>query len=142
MEICRSSIKCRQQDLCNAYSGSNKAKDGANSHLLSDLNCFTKRRENQNSPEYFNFSDVFSSDSAAELLEHTRINDHPINLLDNKQPFYSSIYNLGQVELEMLKIYIKANLANGFIRPSKSPAGAPILFVQKKDSSLRFYVNY
>ena len=46
--------------------------------------------------EYSDFSDVFSSDSAAELPKHTRINDHPINLLDNKQPPYSPIYNLGR----------------------------------------------
>ena len=42
----------------------------------------------------------------------------------------------------MLKTYIKANLTSGFIRPSKSPAGAPILFIQKKDGSLRLYVDY
>ena len=34
--------------------------------------------------EYSNFSNVFSSDSAAELPEHNGINDHPIDLLDNK----------------------------------------------------------
>ena len=34
--------------------------------------------------EYFDFSNVFSSDSAVELQEHTRINNHSINLLDNK----------------------------------------------------------
>ena len=92
--------------------------------------------------EYSDFSNVFSSDSAAELPEHTRINDHPINLLDDKQPPYNSIYSLEPVELEMLKTYIKANLASGFIRLSKSPAGTPILFVRKKDSSLRLCVDY
>ena len=46
------------------------------------------------------------------------------------------------MELETLKTYIETNLANGFIRPSKSPAGAPILFVRKSDGSLRLCVNY
>ena len=41
-----------------------------------------------------------------------------------------------------MKTYIKANLASGFIRPSKSPAGAPILFVRKKDDSLSLCINY
>ena len=36
------------------------------------------------SAEYSDFSNVFSSNSAAELLEHTRINNHPINLLDDE----------------------------------------------------------
>ena len=42
----------------------------------------------------------------------------------------------------MLKTYIKANLASGFIRPSKSPAGALILFVRKKNGSLCLCVDY
>ena len=79
--------------------------------------------------EYSDFSNVFSSDSAAELPEHTGINNHPINLLDDKQPPYGPIYSLELVELETLKTYIEVNLASGFIRLSKFPAGAPILFV-------------
>ena len=86
--------------------------------------------------EYLDYTDVFSPDSAAELPEHTGINDHPIDLIDDKQPPYGPIYSLGPVELETLKTYIKTNLANGFIRPSKSPVGAPILFIRKKDGSL------
>ena len=46
------------------------------------------------------------------------------------------------MELETLKAYIETNLANGFIRPSKSPAGAPILFDRKSDGSLRLCVDY
>ena len=92
--------------------------------------------------EYSDFSNVFSSDSAAELPEYTGINNHSINLLDDKQPLYGPIYSLGPVELETLKTYIETNLASGFIRPSKSPAGAPILFVRKKDGSLRLCVDY
>ena len=87
--------------------------------------------------EYFNFSNIFSSDSATELPEHIGNNDHPINLLNNKQLPYGPIYSPGPVELEILKTYIKANLARSFIRPSKSPTGVPILFVQKKDISVR-----
>ena len=94
------------------------------------------------SVEYSDFSNVFSSDSAAELLEHNGINDHPIDLLDDKQPPYGLIYSLGPVELETLKTYIEANLASGFIKPSKSPAGAPILFVRKKNSSLCLCIDY
>ena len=92
--------------------------------------------------EYSDFSNVLSSDSAAELPEYSGINDHPIDLLDDKQLLYGPIYSLGPVELETLKTYIKANLVRGFIRPFKSLAGTPILFVQKKNGSLRLCVNY
>ena len=94
------------------------------------------------STKYSEFSNVFLSDSAAELLEHTGINDHSNNLLDNKQPSYGPIYSLRLVELETLKTYIRANLANGFIRSSKSPIGTLILLIQKKNGSLCLCINY
>jgi len=43
------------------------------------------------------------------------------------------IYNLSEFELRTLKAYIEANLANGFIQLSSSPAAAPILIAKKKD---------
>ena len=92
--------------------------------------------------EYSDFVDVFSPDLAFELLKHTEINDHAIKLVDGQQPPYGPIYSLGLVELETLKAYIETNLANRFIRSSKSLAVAPILFDQKSNSFLRLYVNY
>ena len=95
------------------------------------------------SAEYLDIADVFSQDLASELSEHTRINDHAIKLVnDCQQPPYGPIYSLELVELEILKAYIKTNLVNGFIRPSKSPAGTPILFDQKSNGSLWLFVNY
>ncbi len=46
------------------------------------------------------------------------------------------------MELKLLKVYIENNLANGFIRSSKSLARAPILFDKKLDGSLRLCVDY
>ncbi len=92
--------------------------------------------------EYSDFADVFSKKSAAVLPERTDLNEHAIELREGKQPPYGPIYSLRPVELETLKTYIETNLANGFIRPSKSPAGAPILFVRKPDGSLRLCVDY
>ena len=46
------------------------------------------------------------------------------------------------VELQELKIQLKEMLDKGFIRPSVSPWGAPILFVKKKDGSLRLCIDY
>ena len=93
-------------------------------------------------PECSNYANIFSEASVAELPEHNNINEHPIDLVDNKQPFYGPIYSLGPVELETLKTYIEIILANGFIRPSQLPAIAPILFIKKKNYSLWLYVNY
>ena len=92
--------------------------------------------------EYSDFADVFSPDLASKLPEHTGINDHAIELVDGQQPPYGPIYGLGPVELETLKAYIETNLANKFIRSSKSLAGAPILFKRKSDGFLRLCVDY
>ena len=77
-----------------------------------------------------------------ELLENTRINEYAIKLEENKQLFFGLIYNLGSVELETLKTFIKTNLANSFIWLFKSPINTPILFNRKPDKSLRLYIDY
>ena len=92
--------------------------------------------------EYLDFADVFSPDLAFELPEYTGINDHVIKLVDGQQPPYGPIYGLEPVELEILKAYIETNLANGFIRLSKSPTSTPILFDQKSDGSLWLCVDH
>ena len=68
--------------------------------------------------------------------------NYVIELVDDCQLLYGSIYSLGSVKLEMLKIYIKNNLANGFIRSSKSLTRLHILFNKKLDKRLGLYVNY
>ena len=92
--------------------------------------------------EYSDFSDVFFEEKASILSEANELNQHAIELQKGQQPPYGPIYSLGPVELKTLKTYIETNLANGFIRPLKSLAGAPILFVGKPDGSLRLYVDY
>ncbi|SCO20140.1 uncharacterized protein FFB20_15872 [Fusarium fujikuroi] len=61
---------------------------------------------------------------------------------NEKEPLYGPIYPLSQAELKELREYIQENLKTGRIRPSKSPAGSPILFVPKKDGGLRLCVDY
>ena len=76
------------------------------------------------------------------MLENTSINNHAIELQDDKQPPYGPIYSLGPVELKILKTYIKTYLKTGFIQPSKSSADASILFDKKPNSSFWLCVNY
>ena len=94
------------------------------------------------SSKYADYTDIFSPDSAAKLPKHIGMNNHSIDLIDDKQPPYSLIYSLGLMELKTLKTYIETNLANNFIRPFKSPASNLILFIHKKDGSFWLCVNY
>ena len=52
------------------------------------------------------------------------------------------LYSLSPVELEALQTFIDENLRFGFICPTSSSHAAPVLFVKKKDGSLRLCVNY
>ena len=92
--------------------------------------------------EYFDYSNIFSIENTAEFSENIRMNENAIKLEEGKQPLFGSIYSLGLVELETLKTYIKTNLTDGFIWPSKSPTRAFIFFDTKLDGSLDFYVEY
>ena len=87
--------------------------------------------------KYSDFSNVFLDEKALILPEVTKLNQHAIELQEDQQPPYKSIYSLGPVELKTLKTYIETNLTNGFIWPSKSLTGALILFVGKPDNNLR-----
>ena len=91
--------------------------------------------------EYQEFRTLFSEVEANKLPPH-RSGDHHIQLREGTVPSFGPLYSLSKYELESLRKWLDENLAKGFIRPSSSPAGSPILFVKKKDGSLRLCVDY
>ena len=68
--------------------------------------------------------------------------DHKIEVKPRTEPPSKAPYRLSQKELEELKSQLDELLAKGYIRQSKSPYGAPVLFVDKKDGKLRLCVDY
>ena len=68
--------------------------------------------------------------------------DHRIELTQSTPPTLRSVYRMSPAELDELKKQLDELVASGFIRPSKSPFGAPVLFVKKKDGSMRMCVDY
>ena len=91
---------------------------------------------------YCDFSDVFSEKSANLLPSH-RPFDCSIDFTDPKAiPLHLPIYSLSPLETKALDSYLDSELSKGFIRPSISPAAAPIFFVSKKSGELRPCVNY
>ena len=68
--------------------------------------------------------------------------DHIIDVEEGGFPPYGPLYNLSGPELGVLRTYLDDALAKGWIRHSVSPAGAPVLFVPKKDGGLRLCVDY
>ncbi len=83
---------------------------------------------------------MFSTTCAVTLAPYREGIDLAIET--EKAPPYRPLYPLSLAELEVLWEYLQENLKKGFIRLSKSPARAPILFVPKKDGGLRLCVDY
>jgi len=91
--------------------------------------------------EYHEFADVFSK-TRAEVLPPYRLYDLKINLEESAQPLVGPIYSLSASEQKTLKEFIEKNLNTGFIQPTSSPHGAPVLFVKKKDGSLCLCIDF
>lgn len=70
--------------------------------------------------EYFDFAHIFSPEFTAKLSGHIKMNDVDVNFIDGKQLFYGLLYSLKPIKLETLMMYIKTNLANGFIKTCQS----------------------
>ena len=92
--------------------------------------------------KYSNFANIFFSKLASAFSEYIKINDYVIELINQWQLFYRSIYSLKPIKLETLKTYIKTNLANNFIRLFKSPVKALIFFDKKLDWNFWLCINY
>ncbi|KAL2126371.1 hypothetical protein VTI74DRAFT_1096 [Chaetomium olivicolor] len=92
-------------------------------------------------PVYEAYKDLFTSSDRPPLPRHTAL-EHRIDLDPAARPPWGPIYPLSAVELETLRAWLAEALQKGWIRPSTSPAGAPILFVPKKQGELRLVVDY
>jgi hypothetical protein len=98
-------------------------------------------RMDQLPPQYVEYADVCSEEESAVIADHGP-QDLAINLEPGSTPPHKPLYNLSRTELELLRKYLEDYMARGWIRRSKSPAGAPILFVKKKDGTMRLCVDY
>jgi len=92
--------------------------------------------------EYQDYKDLFKDDKTRNALPKHQPLDHEIPLAEGKNPTKECTYPLSRAQEIELRKYIDENMKKGFIQPSKSPVGYPILFVPKKDGSLRLCVDY
>ena len=87
------------------------------------------------------FADVFPSTVPAGLPPDRGIN-HAIPLEPGHPVPAQKMYRLSKPQREEMEAQIKELLAKGWIRPSSSPFGSPIIFVKKKDGGFRMCVDY
>ena len=87
------------------------------------------------------FSDVFPKDLPKELPPQREV-DHRIELIPGAEPPHRAPYRMSPQGLDELRKQLKDLTEKGYIRPSVSPFGAPVLFVPKKDGGVRMCVDY
>ena len=78
------------------------------------------------------YDDVFPKDLPQRLPPIHKGHKFKIELEDDTPPVHWPLYKLSPLELEEAKKQIKYMLEHGFIRPSDSPYGAPVLFALKE----------
>ena len=86
------------------------------------------------------FPDVFP-DELPGLPPHREIEFY-IDVVPNTAPISLSPYRMAPAELKELKEQLQELMDKGFIRPNTSPWGALVLFLKKKDGTLRLFINY
>ncbi|GJQ91269.1 putative reverse transcriptase domain-containing protein [Tanacetum coccineum] len=111
-----------------AHVTTKKAKDKSEEERLEDV------------PIIQDFPEVFLEDFSG--IPPTRQVEFQIDLIAGAAPIAPAPYRLAPSEMKELSDQLQELFDKGFIRPSSSPWGAPILFVKKKDGSFRMCINY
>ncbi|KAL0537322.1 hypothetical protein IC582_026299 [Cucumis melo] len=91
-------------------------------------------------PVVRDYPDVFPEELLG-LPPHREV-EFAIELEPGTVPISRAPYRMAPAELKELKVQLQELLDKGFIRPSVSPWGAPVLFVKKKDGSMRLCIDY
>ncbi|GJS17147.1 putative reverse transcriptase domain-containing protein [Tanacetum coccineum] len=100
----------------------------------------SKEKRLEDVPIVQDFPEVFPEDLPG--LPPTRQVEFQIDLVPGAAPVARAPYRLAPSEMKELSEQLKELSDKGFIRPSSSPWGAPVLFVKKKDGSFRMCIDY
>nr|GEW45928.1 putative reverse transcriptase domain-containing protein [Tanacetum cinerariifolium] len=109
-------------------------------HQLREAEGKSEKKQLENVPIVRDFPKVFPEDLPG--LPSTRQVVFQIDLIPGAAPVARAPYRLAPSEMKELSKQLKELSDKGFIRPSSSPWGAPVLFVKKRDGSFRMCVDY
>ena len=129
--ISRSRLKAeiRKNEITELYLATIKtASDGP------DLSAYPNWIQNE-------YSDIFLEGLPRGMPPERKV-VHDIPLYPDSPPQFRGIFRLSQMELQELRKQLDQLIHDGKISPSTSPYGAPVLFVKKKDGSLRMCIDY
>ena len=126
--------------LINAMTASKMLRKGCQGYLAFVVDRRQEGTRLEDIPIIKEFPDVFPDDISG--LPPDREVEFTIDLILETEPISIPPYRMAPAELRELKAQLEDLLSKGFIRSSISPWGAPVLFVKKKDGSLRLCIDY
>ncbi|KAG8493251.1 hypothetical protein CXB51_010731 [Gossypium anomalum] len=127
-------------DIISVMAAQRYVKKGYDADLAYVLDTKVSESKIQAVPVVCEFFDVFPEELPG--LPPEREVEFSIDLIPGTTPISIAPYRMAPTELKELKTQLQELVDRGFIRPSYSPWGAPVLFVKKKDGSLRFCIDY
>ncbi|KAI3704128.1 hypothetical protein L1987_74342 [Smallanthus sonchifolius] len=113
---------------------------GCEAYLAYVFDDRMKTKELKDVPVVCSFPEVFPEDLPG--LPPDREIEFQIDLLPGAEPVAKAPYRLAPSEMKELMSQLQELIEKGFIRLSISPWGAPVLFVKKKDGSMRMCIDY
>ena len=115
-------------------------KEGCQAYLAHVVDGDTARWQINDIPVVCEFQDVFPEDLPG--LPPDRETEFEIEVVPGVAPISVPPYRMAPLELQELKKQLQELLDKGYIRPSVSPWDALVLFVKKKDGTLRLCIDY
>ena len=126
--------------LINAMTASKMLRKNCQGYLAFVVDRRQEGTRLEDIPIVKEFPDVFPADISG--LPPNREVEFTIDLIPGIEPISIPPYRMSPAELRELKAQLEELLSKGFIRPSISPWGALVIFVKKKDGSLRLCIDY
>ena len=127
-------------NVISAATARTMVRKGCEAYLAYVIDTVKARPSVSDIPSVSDFPDVFPEELLG-LPPHREI-EFAIDVVPGATPASITPYKMAPLELKELKLQLQELLEKGFIRPSVSPWGAPVLFVKKKDGTLRLCIDY
>ncbi|KAJ4981049.1 hypothetical protein NE237_031886 [Protea cynaroides] len=113
---------------------------GAIGYLVSVVDLTKDAPRMEDIDVVWDYPDIFPEELPG--LPPDRATEFVIDLIPGAVPVSKAPYRMAPTKLKELKVQLQELLDKGYIRPSISPWGAPVLFVKKKDGSVRLCIDY
>ncbi|KAJ9538003.1 hypothetical protein OSB04_030736 [Centaurea solstitialis] len=132
--------RSKRTSLVSMLKAKKSLRKGCQGYLAYVIDAKKEKKGVSDVPIVKDFPEVFPEDLTG--LPPDRQIEFRIELTPGASPIARAPYRLAPSEMKEMMSQLQELLDKGFIRPSMSPWGAPVLFVKKKDGSMRMCIDY